>query len=169
MSASLPPPVAERYAAAMARRARALEDLSAEITRVLAPPPARVLLVEDDEDAGAQLRDALSSALAEAGVTVHLRLVRDASAALAAARREEWAAAVLDLHLGDAAITGLTILRALPPWTPVVLVSGTVPEQLPALADRTRAAAAFAKPVDVRALAAALAALLPEPVAPAPR
>jgi CheY-like chemotaxis protein len=165
VSASVPPPVAARYADALARRRGALAALDEQIAATLAPPPPRLLLVEDDPDSGEMLLAALRAAFDAAGRAVYLRLVAGAAEACEAARREAWAAAVVDLHLGHPRLSGLDVVAALPRWTPVVIVSGTVPEALPALAGRIRASAHFEKPVDVARLADCLGALLEAPAA----
>lgn len=160
VSPSVAPPVADRYAAARERRTLALAGLSAQIAATLAPAAPRVLLVEDDPDVGELLAESLRSAFAGCGRPLYLRLVADAVDACEAARRESWAAAVVDLPLGHARLSGLDVVAALSSWTPVVLVSGTVPEALPALAGRVRASAHFEKPVDLARLAACVGDLL---------
>ncbi len=115
-------------------------------------PRADVLLVEDDPFAG-ELGAYLRAHL-DGGATV--RVVQRAEEALQLAGSGTWGVAVLDLHLGHARITGLDVLAALPASTPVVLVTGVTPNELPQIAREARVDAHLTKPFSPDVLARAI-------------
>lgn len=131
---------------------RALVSLRAAATAPL-PTPA-VLVVDDDPEY-------LEAAMEILG-TLRVEVVgfTDPSEALAALRRRLFAVALIDLHLGPRAMTGIELANALDRRTRLILVTGTVPAELPALAIRARADAYFTKPPDTDALLACVRRLL---------
>jgi len=147
----------ERTSLATLARDRALDALRRQIEAFCAVPSLRVLLVEDDPLFARTLTQSLR------GLRGDIQVVRPLTPedALRYATEDSWALAVLDMHLDHPSITGVTILRHLPRWVPVVLISGEIPETVHALAKRLKADAAFAKPFPLPAFLDKCRGLLP--------
>lgn len=165
---------------AIADADRALDHLRAQVDALLAPAAPRamrseriarrrrrapaVLYVDDDYQTasiyGAALREALP------GCTV--AVVANADEAIRAARSTAWSVAVLDLHLGHPRLSGLDVLAELPTSTRVVLVTGYLRAELPALAQRAEVDEHLAKPFTADALARVIRRLLAQPETVAP-
>lgn len=90
----------------------------------------RILLVEDSRDDA----DLVRFALEDAGLAFELRRVQDEAQLRAAVEAFDPHAAVSDLNLpGYCGLRALTLLHALRPGIPLVLLTGADPELAPGL------------------------------------
>ena len=117
--------------------------------------PAKVLVIDDDPNTGVMLKDFVALQGYEG------QWITDGTAALCALTQEAPDLILLDILMpGLNGLEALPSIRALAPGVPVIMVSGTIDEEL---ARRALAHGAFdyvVKPVDLRYLAESMALAL---------
>jgi DNA-binding response OmpR family regulator len=135
-----------RTRAALATLDASLNGMDASLARLHAmartPRPAAAVIVVDDN---APYAEGIA-ALLRTRLGIEVVVVTDPHKAHAQLTSRVWSLALLDLHLGSPDVNGIDLLRALPRSTPVILVSGVLPNELDTIARRERADAHFAKP-----------------------
>ena len=142
--------ITARYTVAKRKRDETIARIRREIAETA--PRACVLIVDDAAEWAHMLAEVLRHDLG-----VDTVVVSDADEALITARDAltgDFAAAVVDLHLGHHAVNGLTVAAALPRGVGVFLVSGVMPDELAEAGRRVSAEAVFAKPIGAPEMAA---------------
>ncbi len=137
--------VTAQLAVELARYDAAMNTVERDLDALVAPPPPRVLVVDDNLDMARFLTKVIRD-----NTGADVTYCTDPARAIELAA-EDWAAVVVDLHLDHAEISGVTVARAVRRNRTVIMISGEVTlERLREAGEELRADRLFLKPLTAR-------------------